>query len=64
MSNEKNTPEMTDAPQTDTGQKDAPALVKKIERTTYVVQVHFSETNRETMSDKIKRILRNKIAQM
>jgi hypothetical protein len=30
MSNEKNTPEMTDAPQTGTKQKDAPALVKKI----------------------------------
>ncbi len=64
MSNEKNTPEMTDAPQTGTKQKDAPALVKKIGKTTYVVWVHFSETSRETMSDKIKRMLRNEIAQM
>ena len=29
-----------------------------------VVQIHFSETGRETMSDKIKRMLRNEIAQM
>lgn len=41
-----------------------PALVKKIGKTTYIVRVHFDKTNRETMSDKIKRILRNKIAQM
>lgn len=64
MSNEKNTPEMTAAPQTGTGQKDAPALVKKIGKTTYVVRVHFSETSRETMSDKIKRMLKNEVEQM
>ncbi len=44
--------------------KDAPALVKKIGRTTYIVRVHFSKTSRETMSDKIKRMLRNEIQQM
>ncbi len=27
--------------------KDAPALVKKIGRTTYIVRVHFSKTSRE-----------------
>lgn len=38
--------------------KDAPALVKKIGRTTYIVRVHFSKTSKETMSDKIKRMLK------
>lgn len=42
----------------------APDLVKKIGKTTYRVRVHFSETSRETMSDKIKRMLRNEISQM
>ena len=43
---------------------DAPALVKKIGRTTYVVRVHFSKTSTETMSDKIRRMLKNEIQQM
>ena len=38
-----------------------PALVKKIGKTTYKVRVHFST---ETMSDKIKRMLRNEVQQM
>ncbi len=42
----------------------APDLVKKIGKTTYRVRVHFSETSKETMSDKIKRMLRNEISQM
>ncbi|WP_394683503.1 transposon-encoded TnpW family protein [Schaedlerella sp.] len=41
-----------------------PALVKKIGRTTYIVRIHFSETSTETMSDKIKRMLKNEIRQM
>lgn len=61
---EENAPEMTAAPQTGAGQKDAPALVKKIGKTTYVVRVHFSETSNETMSDKIKRMLKNEVEQM
>ena len=44
--------------------KDAPALVKKIGKTTYKVHVHFSNTSTETMSDKIKRMLKNEIQQM
>ena len=42
--------------------EDAPALVKKIGKTTYKVRVHFSDTS--TMSDKIKRMLKNEIQQM
>ena len=41
-----------------------PALVKKIGKTTYRVTIHFSTTCRETMSDKIKRMLRNEISRM
>ena len=44
--------------------KDAPALVKKIGKTTYKVHVHFSNTSTETMSDKIKRMLKKEIQQM
>ena len=44
--------------------KDAPALVKKIGKTTYKVHVHFSNTSTETMSDNIKRMLKKEIQQM
>lgn len=39
-------------------------MVKKIGKTTYKVHVHFSNTSTETMSDKIKRMLKNEIQQM
>ncbi|MFR2647461.1 transposon-encoded TnpW family protein [Blautia producta] len=45
-------------------QEGAPALLKKIGKTTYKVRSHFSTTSTETMSDKIKRMLRNEIQQM
>ena len=38
-----------------------PDLVKKIGKTTYRVKVHFSTTSKETMSDKIKRMLRDEV---
>ena len=44
--------------------EDIPALVKTIGKTTYKVRVHFSDTSNETMSDKIKRMLKNEIQQM
>ena len=44
--------------------EDAPALVKKIGKTTYKIHVHFSNTSTETMSDKIKRMLKKEIQQM
>ncbi len=44
--------------------KDAPELVKKIGRTTYIVRIHVSKNGKETMSDKIKRMLKNEIQQM
>ena len=36
-----------------------PAIVKKIGKTTYRVKIHFSETSKETMIDKIKRLILN-----
>ena len=60
MSSEKIKEDIT----TTTPGKDAPALVKKIGRTTYIVRVHFSKTSKETMSDKIKRMLKNELQQM
>ena len=60
MSNEKMTQNATAAP----APEDRPALVKKIGETTYKVRVHFSTTSTETMSDKIKRMLKNEVQQM
>lgn len=42
---------------------ECPALMKKIGKTTYRVRVHFRDTNAETMSNKIKRMLRNEVSQ-
>ena len=44
--------------------ENTPAMVKKIGKTTYKVHVHFSNTSTETMSDKIKRMLKNEIQQI
>ena len=44
-----NAPPAPDAP---------PALVQKIGNTIYEVSFHFSTTSRETMSDKINRLIR------
>ena len=61
MSNENMTRNTTSTP---APEQDAPALVKKIGKTTYKVRVHFSTTSTETMSDKIKRMLKNEIQDM
>ena len=41
-----------------------PCYRKTIDKTTYVVRVHFSENAKETMEDKIKRLLREEVAKM
>ena len=38
-----------------------PDFVKRIGKTTYKVNVYFSTTSKETMSDKIIRMLRNEV---
>ena len=60
MSEETRTMQTSDTTQA-RAPEDAPALVKKIGRTTYVVRVHFSKTSTETMSDKIKRLIKREI---
>jgi len=37
-------------------------LTKRIGQTTYKVNVHFSETSKETMSDKIIRLIQSEAA--
>ncbi len=39
-----------------------PTVRKQIGKTTYIVRVHFSETAKETMEDKIKRLLRDEVS--
>lgn len=41
-----------------------PTMVRQIGKTTYRVRMHFSNTSRENMSDKIKRMLRNEVRMM
>jgi hypothetical protein len=40
-----------------------PHFVKRIGKTTYKVNVHFSTTSKETINDKIIRMLRNEVQQ-
>ena len=42
---------------TETKASETPALVKHIGKTTYIVNVHFSDTARETVADKLKRFI-------
>lgn len=41
-----------------------PMVRKQIGQTTYIVRIHFSETAKETLEDKIKRMLREEVKQM
>ena len=41
----------------ETNTPESPALVKHIGKTTYIVNVHFSDTARETVADKLKRLI-------
>jgi len=45
---------------TTTGQT-APVIVRKIGKTTYMVGIHFSQTSKETMDDKVLRLIKNDI---
>lgn len=41
--------------------QEAPQLIRRIGTTTYEVSIHFSDTSRETMADKIKRLIEQDI---
>ena len=47
-----------------TNNSPCPTVRKQIGKTTYIVRVHFSETAKETMVDKIKRLLREEVRRM
>ena len=64
MNREPRTMQAADAATASRAPENTPAMVKKIGKTTYKVHVHFSQTSTETMSDKIKRMLKNEIQQM
>ncbi len=46
---------------TQSTEQTAPALIKKIGKTMYIVHIHFSKTSKETMSDKMSRLIKNDI---
>ena len=46
---------------TQTTDQTAPVLVRRIGKTTYMVGIHFSQTSRETMDDKVLRLMKNDI---
>ena len=49
---------------TATNSTPCPTVSKQIGKTTYIVRVHFSQTAKETMEDKIKRLLREEVRRM
>ena len=51
----------TDKTTTPTPRAEHPDLVKTIGKTTYRVKIHFNPNSKETMSDKIIRMLRNEV---
>jgi hypothetical protein len=46
----------------ETAAAEPPVLLKRIDRTTYKVVVHFSKTSKETMGDKIARLIEREAA--
>ena len=64
MNKEPRTMQVADAVTASSAPEHTPAMVKKIGQPTYKVHVQFSNTSTETMSDKIKRMLKNEIQQM
>ena len=47
---------MSDSIQTITGQT-PPCLQQKIDKTRYLVKVHFSDTSTQSVEDKLKRVI-------
>ena len=48
---------MSDNFQTNTTGRLTPCLQKKIDKTTYLVEVHFSSTSTQSVEDKLKRVI-------
>jgi len=54
----------TDKTTTATARAEQPDFVKRIGKTTYRVKVHFNPKSKETMTDKIIRMLKNEVNHM
>jgi len=54
----------TDKTNAGTEKPEQPDLVKRIGGTTYHVKVHFNPNSKETMQDKIMRMLRNEVSRL
>ncbi len=54
---------MSDNIQTNTTGRLTPCLQKKIDKTTYLVEVHFSETSTQSIEDKLKRVILHDLEQ-
>ena len=39
-----------------------PQMITKLGHTTYEVNIHFSKTSKETMTDKVLRLIRNEVS--
>ena len=48
---------MSDNIQTNTTGRLTPCLQKKIDKTTYLVEIHFSDTSTQSVEDKLKRVI-------
>ncbi|EOS36422.1 MAG: transposon-encoded TnpW family protein [Lachnospiraceae bacterium] len=48
---------MNDNIQTNTTRRLTPCLQKKIDKMTYLVEVHFSDTSTQSVEDKLKRVI-------
>ncbi len=48
---------MSEKIQNATTERLAPCLEKKIDKTTYLVELHFSETSTRSIEDKLKRVI-------
>ena len=48
---------MSDNIQTDTTGRLTPCLQQKIDKTRYLVEVHFSDTSTQSVEDKLKRVI-------
>lgn len=48
---------MSDNIQINTTGRLTPCLQKKIDRTTYLVEVHFLDTSTQSVADKLKRVI-------
>ena len=48
---------MSDNIQTKTTGRLTPCLQKKIDKTTYLVEVHFSDTSNQSVEDRLKRVI-------